>query len=248
MKGSLGSLILLATSVAAALLVPAPKTPLDRKDSFKPRWTKVGFESVRVPAALLSGTSFVAVNTAPLPLMTDFYFLGIAKRAYLIVGIVSFLSSLLSVLFATLALEKLSSSDAQTCTSEDDDSEYEFEYAGSLSHFLVGLLAFPLLVGLRAWIIFTCPRFGNIGLSLAASSFALMIHLVPSELACMPSRYGRLLVQRISWSSPCLLLALAGGAWTLSLFGWTLSLFGREVWVDALFHKACPAWNLRQGV
>ena len=191
--------------------------------------SKDAFNNVRVPAALLSGSSFVAVNTAPLPAATDALFIGVIKRIYLVVAIGSFASTLLSVLVATIALEKMSS--------DTTSDELELEYVASQSHFFLGLLGSCLIVGLRAYISFTCPRFANVGLAMITSAFCLMVHFLPASLAGIPLRYAELLVKRVSLSNPFLLLALATGAYAI----WGL--------VDGLglcirFDPANPVWKI----
>ena len=193
--------------------------------------SKDAFNNVRVLAALISGSSFVAVNTAPLPNAADAVLLGTAKRVYLLVSIASFCSTLISVLVATIALEKLGRSAAQ------DTAEMDFEYVACLTHFFVGVLGACLIVGLRAWISFTCPTFGNIAVSLVASSFILMLHFLPSSLADIPATYVKLLVQRVGLSSPLLMLALGLGVFTLGL---GLKGFGAIAALDMVK----PSWKI----
>lgn len=224
--------------IAVALLL-APVSSLQLPKLGKPRaslvatatasgWNKEAFNNVRVPAALLSGSSFVAINTAPLPLSSDALYVGIAKRIYLLIGIASFASTLLSVLGATIALHR-----ASECASED----LEFEYVACQSHFFAGVMGSCLLVGLRAWISFTCPRFGNIGLSMIGSAFFLMLHMLPSSLGSIPYRYVQLLLSRVRPSSPCLILALLVGGYASFLFLQALPLMMK---LDAIK----PSWHI----
>ena len=192
-------------------------------------WTKDAFNNMRVPAALLSGSAFAAVNGAPLPGVADALWVGIAKRVYLTASVATFASSLISVLVATVALEKMSKTSI-------DEADLEFDYVACQSHFFFGVLGACTLVGLRAWISFTCPRFGNIAFGIMTSAFALMLHFLPLDIARIPLRYVQLLVGRL-WFSPFLLIALGVGSYTayLLLNGLYLGVF---------LDPSAPAWNL----
>ena len=201
--------------------------------SASPAWSKEAFNNVRVPAALLSGSSFVAVNTAPLPVKTDGIVIGMIKRIYLIVGVGSFASTLLSVLIATIALERLGN------TAAYDDDELELEYVACQTHFFMGVLCACLLVGLRAWVAFTCPVFGRVAAMIIASSFFLMLHFLPSQLSRIPVRYLQLLLDRISFTSPLLLLSLGTGIYS---FG----LLADGLYKGFSLDPSRPAWLLRK--
>lgn len=233
MKSALLSLVLISAAHGMKLptrlrggSVVAKNDPGEKRPVFPA--AKDAFNNVRVPAALLSGTSFVAVNTAPLPVAADTVLIGVAKRVYLTVAVGTFASALVSVLIATIALEKLGGS-------VEGGDDLELEYVACQTHFFASVLGACLIVGLRSWISFTCPRFANTALSMVLSSFLLMLHFLPSKLFAVPLRYAQLLIGRMSLSSPVLILALAYGAYATYLFTNGCYL--------GLISKAC--WNLR---
>lgn len=227
------ALLALATSTSDALQFVRARTPraeLKASLSDVQPWTKDAFNNVRVPAALLSGSSFVAVNTASLPVAGDAFWVGLAKRLYLTVAVSSFASTLLTVLVSTVALEKLAKASV-------DDADLEFDYVACQSHLYFGVLGACLLVGLRAWIAFTCPAFGKVAFGIMSSSFLLMLHFVPMAIAAIPLRYAQMIAARL-WFSPLLLMACVSGSYTLWLLlkGFYLGLFT----VD----PANPVWAL----
>jgi len=196
----------------------------------KKPWSKDAFNNVRVPAALLSGSAFVAVNTAPLPIGTDAFWVGMAKRIYLTTAVSTFASTLLSVLVSTVALEKLSKA------ADTSDEELEFDYVACQSHFFFGVLGACMIVGLRAWIAFTCPRFGNVAFGIMTSAFSLMLHFVPLDIAKIPARYVQLLFGRL-WFSPLLMIALVTGSYTAYLLV-------NGLYLGFSLDPGAPVWNL----
>ena len=146
------------------------------------------FNNVRTPAALVAGACFGAVFALQ-PTATDAPLVGLAKRIHMLIGVSAFSAELISVLVSSISLGSLGTrprarileESPPTCVHEFIEGAYELEWVTTQFNFLVGLLGLAAMVGIRAWVAFSCPLFGKIAVGFVASALLTMLSLPSSR-------------------------------------------------------------------
>eukprot|EP00966_Prymnesium_polylepis_P072486 1683233-Prymnesium_polylepis.1 len=111
----------LLDDVGKFLSLSVNATGLERK-----AWGKdlaAAFENFRVPAALVAGTA-ISLAFALLPVAEDAPMVGLAKRAYLLCSLCSFVASIIVVALATSALVQLNQQDSGRDTPAADLEDF----------------------------------------------------------------------------------------------------------------------------
>lgn len=175
----------------------------DRSFQFSKENLLATFNNIRIPAAVLSGASFAAVQGASMPVSADSVIAGTVKRIYLLVAVGSFVSSLISIMTSTVAIEILNGYEVT------QPKDLEFHYTCVLTNFLFTLIGSCMLVGLRAWISFSCLTFGNIALSTVATCIFFMLSMLPKNILHLPLKYIQLIGKSLSLNNPLLLVSVS---------------------------------------
>ena len=144
----------------------------------------------------------------------------------MLIGVIAFCAELISVLVSSVTLSRLGSGSSTSASSVTDfiEKEYELEWLATQFNFLVGLMGFAAMVGLRAWVFFACPLFAKIAAGLVASSVLTMLSFTQVQesrsIPAVGARYVTLLAAK-AWEkrSVTLALALAVGAASLGGIG-----------------------------
>ena len=169
------------------------------------------FNNVRTPAALVAGACFGAVFALQ-PAATDIPLVGLAKRIHMLIGVTAFSAELISVLVSSISLGRLGTRSATrtleeappTCVHEFIEGEMELEWVTTQFNFLFGLLGLAAMVGLRAWVAFSCPLFGKIAVGFVTSALLTMLSFAQqaqddrgySSIGAMGVRYIQLLLAK----------------------------------------------------
>lgn len=168
------------------------------------------FNNVRTPAALVAGACFGAVFALQ-PAATDTPLVGLAKRIHMLIGVTAFSAELISVLVSSISLGRLGTRPATrileeappTCVHEFIEGEMELEWVTTQFNFLFGLLGLAAMVGLRAWVAFSCPLFGKIAVGFVTSALLTMLSFAQqaqgdrySSIGAMGVRYIQLLLAK----------------------------------------------------
>jgi hypothetical protein len=140
------------------------------------------FNNVRTPAALVAGAAFGAVFALQ-PSPADRAVVSLAKRMHMLIGVGAFCSELIAVLVASVSLGKLGMSQTDSTLTEAApanvfefiEREYELEWVATQFNFIVGLLGLGTMVGIRAWVAFSCPLFGRIAVGFVTSAILTML-------------------------------------------------------------------------
>ena len=201
------------------------------------------FNNIRTPAALLTGSSYTGINSAPIPNEKDSFRLGTAKRLYLILSVLAFTNNLLSVLISTLALEQLTGTYVMSSASSVHDffvqGDFESFYVAVQTHFYLGALCISMVAGLKVYINYSCSRFASIAIKFVAAGFFMMISMLPDDVMVCPVRYARILVdQARSGVAPNVTIAIVFGLSALSQTLW-------EAWSISRLSKMVDYHTLR---
>jgi len=128
------------------------------------------FDNMRAPAALVAGSLVpLGMLGAPEARDDDTPAVRTLKKAYLLTAILALSGEVTSVVYSTIAINKLAERAAAPATSVVAllARDYELEWLGSNVGFLGGLFGFVGLLGIRAWLAFG-PAFGRFGALLCA--------------------------------------------------------------------------------
>ena len=118
------------------------------------------FNNMRTPAALIGGALVpIGMLTAPTITKDDTKFDRVVKRVNILVAVSSLLSEVLAVVYASIAINKLTEVPSPLTTNVADliSQKYELAWLGTNIHFLYGLLGFGLIVGGKAYFLFGNP-------------------------------------------------------------------------------------------
>lgn len=118
------------------------------------------FNNMRTPAALIGGALVpIGMLTAPTIQKDDSKFDRIAKRVNILLAVSSLLSEVLAVVYASIAINKLTEVPSPLTANVADliSQKYELAWLGTNIHFLYGLLGFGLIVGGKAYFLFGNP-------------------------------------------------------------------------------------------
>lgn len=143
--------------------------------------------SYRVPAMLLVGGAYGGVFALPLN-SADSIVMQLAKRSYIIVGLLTVVCELLSVVCATMAMDKLALLPKSKVILAPDLKGFlvansEMEFVTCRLTFLGGLIGFGVMCGMRAWISLSCPPFGKLSIAVITSGIAFMLAAISENLS-----------------------------------------------------------------
>jgi len=197
------------------------------------------FNNIRTPAALLAGASFGAAFALQ-PVSGEAMAMGLCKRVYLLISVSAVSAELIAVLVSSITLGRLGTEGKRSASSGSVvdylREHYELEFLATQFNFQIGLLGLCAMVGIRAWVAFSCPRFGRIACGIVTSALFTMLALMQtpgdkcqtaggecSGLFAMGVRYVQLLAEKC-WRerSVLLLLSLGIGAFSLGELGMAL--------------------------
>lgn len=138
------------------------------------------FNNMRAPAALVGG-SIVPIGFAAVPEISasDSKAVKKLKQLHMLLAIVSLSAEIVSVIYSTIAINKLSETTVKPAESVTAllRRDYELAWLGANISFLAGLFGFATLLGLRAWFSFG-SRLGKIGMSTVLSVLLHSISVV----------------------------------------------------------------------
>ena len=174
------------------------------------------FNNMKTPASILAGAILPIGFLAPLPEPERWRCgkLTLVKRLYNIVATASLVSELLSVMWATVAVNKLAETAVAPTASAWDliQRDYNLAWAGCNAHFVIGMMGFMALIGTRAWLSAAGTPFGLAAAGMATSGLMLMTAIVNRGVAAgggaAGQQYGGTVLALI-WSYTRLLLRQA---------------------------------------
>ena len=173
------------------------------------------FNNMKTPASIMSGALVSLAIAGPLPLEGSSKEKRIHKMVralYNVIGVLSFSSELLVVIWATVASNKLVETHIEPAPSVWHliERDFNLEWAATNAHFVAGMLGFLVLVSIR---MFFHADGGLLGMGIAGiplSALLLMMavvnrgvargsgdgHRYGSNVGSLFTTYGSLLVQR----------------------------------------------------
>lgn len=155
------------------------------------------FNNMKTPASILAGalipigflSDLPEVNKGGDSKMTR------ARQVYLVVATASFCSQLLSIMWATVAVNQLTETVVLPTNSVFEllQRDYELPWVATNAHFLFGMFGFMSLIGFRSYLAAASSPFGLAAAGWAASGLALMAAIVNRGVAANPSSRGSML-------------------------------------------------------
>mmetsp|Transcript_19715 Transcript_19715/g.19819 ORF Transcript_19715/g.19819 Transcript_19715/m.19819 type:complete len:223 (-) Transcript_19715:84-752(-) len=146
------------------------------------------FGSYRIPAMLVAGAAYGGMFALPLN-ADDSMLAQISKRTYILIGIITVVSELITTITATLSIDKISfrgsSTDKMLLTKSLEDfmsENMDLEWTALQANFILGLLGFTTMCGMRAWLCLGCPKFAKASLLLVVSAVIFMSALIDETL------------------------------------------------------------------
>ena len=197
------------------------------------------FNNIRTPAALVAGATFGAAFALQ-PTSGEAMAIGLCKRIYLLISVGAVSAELIAVLVSSITLGRLGSEGRRSSASGSVvdylREHYELEYVATQFNFQVGLLGLCAMLGIRAWVTFSCPRFARIAVGFVTSALLTMLAFMKTEseqhttLAAMAVRYVQLMLDKcIRERSVLLLLSLGVGAFSLGELGMALKFMATRM-------------------
>lgn len=191
---------------ASSFSVPASRTALRvTKGFFKtmgPTTAAVGaaqqfapqavslFNNMKTPASILAGALVGLGIASPLPIETpegkvESRFQKTLRLAYTVVGVASLLSELMSVMWSTVAVNKMIETDIAPAASVWAllQRDFDLEWAAVNAHFVLGMFGFCFLIGTRAYFQAGGGLMGQSVAGLAGSGLLLMVSIVNRGVA-----------------------------------------------------------------
>lgn len=166
------------------------------------------FSSYRIPAALLAGAAYGGTFSMPLKMDEDLS-KQLIKRSYVVIGLATVCAELLAVVVSTCAIDKIAVGDKLMLVNpkisslrEYLDSNFELEWVSLRVNFILGLLGFAIMCGLRAWCFLSCPAFSRVSIGIITTSTFLMAAMMTEALTTsrdlmhLCQRYASLLWRR----------------------------------------------------
>ena len=138
------------------------------------------FGNIRIPAALFAGASAGAAFALPLG-TADGLKRGFVKRTYALLMMSALSCQLLAIIVATLSMGTIAvsaESRKAACLADYIEEYFDLSWVTARWNFLAGIFAFVVGMGIRAWLVVTCPIFGNAALGIIASSTVLAVGFV----------------------------------------------------------------------
>jgi hypothetical protein len=146
------------------------------------------FSSYRIPAALLAGAAYGGTFSTPLN-MNDNLSKQLSKRSFVVVGLATVCAELLAVVVSTCAIDKIAVGDKMLLSSPNSsslreylDMNFELEWVSLRVNFILGLLGFAVMCGLRAWCFLSCPVFSRVSIGIITTAIFLMVALMTEAL------------------------------------------------------------------
>ncbi|GAX20099.1 hypothetical protein FisN_18Lh036 [Fistulifera solaris] len=146
------------------------------------------FNNMKTPASIIGGALVSLAIAGPLPLegsSRESRSLKMARALYNVIGVLSFSSELLVVIWATVASNKLVETHVEPAQSVWHliERDYNLEWSATNAHFVAGMLGFLVLVALR---MFFHADGGLLGMGIAGiplSALLLMISVINRGVA-----------------------------------------------------------------
>ena len=138
------------------------------------------FGNIRIPAALFAGASAGSAFAMPLA-PADGLKLGIVKRIYALLMMSALSCQLLAIIVATLSMGTIAVSAERrkaACLADYIEEHFDLSWITARWNFLAGIFSFVVGIGIRAWMVVTCPIFGKAALGIIASSTILAVGFV----------------------------------------------------------------------
>ena len=173
------------------------------------------FDNMRTPAAILAGGIVPAGIAAGFPSLVnpkDGKVAALLARLFPLVAISSLTSLLISVMWATVAVNQLTETTVPMAESVWHllMRDYELAWAGVNTHFFMGMLGFMFVIGSRVYLTESRGPIGKSVGGIAASGMLLMISIINRGVAAgnqkgmrygtnvlaLVSRYLQLLISR----------------------------------------------------
>lgn len=141
--------------------------------------------NMRTPASILAGSLVGLAISFPLPIQTpvgkvESRFEKTLRLTYTVVGVMSMLSQLISVMWATVAVNRLTETYIAPATSVWAllMRDFDLEWAAVNAHFVLGMFGFCFLIGTRAFFQAGGGLMGQSVAGVAISGLLLMISIV----------------------------------------------------------------------
>jgi hypothetical protein len=146
--------------------------------------------NMRTPAAILAGSLIGLAVSSPLPIKTpdgkvENRFEKSLRLTYTVVGVMSMLSQLISIMWATVAVNQLIERDIAPAASVWAllKRDFDLEWVAVNAHFVMGMFGFCFLIGTRAFFQAGKGLIGQSVAGLAISGLLLMISIVNRGVA-----------------------------------------------------------------
>jgi hypothetical protein len=202
--------------------------------------------NMRTPASILAGSLVGLAISFPLPIKTpdgkvESRFEKSLRLAYTVVGVMSMLSQLISIMWATVAVNQLIETNIAPATSVWAliERDFDLEWAAVNAHFVLGMFGFCFLIGTRAFFQAGGGLMGQSVAGLAMSGLLLMVSIVNRGVAAGGGKgygYGATVLSLISHY----VLKLATRAMTvgsmgpleissIAVFAWSIAIAVRGI-------------------
>jgi hypothetical protein len=146
--------------------------------------------NMRTPASILAGALVPLAMLAPLPIQTpagkvEGRFKKSLRLAYTVVGVVSLLNQLVSIMWATVAVNQLIETNIAPAASVWAllKRDFDLEWAAVNAHFVLGMFGWCFLIGTRAFFQAGQGIVGQSVAGFAVSGLLLMISIVNRGVA-----------------------------------------------------------------
>jgi hypothetical protein len=158
------------------------------------------FNNMKLPATILAGAMVPLGLLSPLPLQhpdgeEETRFRVALRHAYSVTAVLSLVSELISVMWSTVAVNKLIETTVRPATSVWDllKRDFDLPWAGTNAHFVAGMWGFMVLIAIRTYFYMGAGRLGRSVAGLCGSGLLLMVAIVNRGVAAGSGdglRYG----------------------------------------------------------
>jgi hypothetical protein len=146
--------------------------------------------NMRTPASILAGAMVGLAISSPLPIRTpagkvESRLEKSLRLTYTVVGVMSLLSQLISIMWGTIAMNQLIETNIAPAASVWAllKRDFDLEWAAVNSHFVLGMFGFCFLIGTRAFFQAGGGLMGQSVAGLAVSGLLLMVSIVNRGVA-----------------------------------------------------------------
>jgi len=146
------------------------------------------FNNMKTPASILGGAIVGLGFGAPLPPSTgkENTLESVLRKSYLMVAAISLLSQLIAIMWATVAVNKLTEC-ANIGRAESVwhliQNDFDMSWAGTNAHFILGMLSFSYIIGVRSYFLAGRGNLGQCVATLSASALMFMMGIVNRGVA-----------------------------------------------------------------